>query len=124
MRWSVMVTESASRAASLGSSHAVVCGCPRTRGVRVRESKRISYGHSASAHISARERSTVADELALRPGHSPQLRMPPSALLVPRGAERGLLVLTAGLVLDVLGVMPPTRWTRLNVIDRAGGSRP
>ena len=31
----------------------------------------------------------------------------------PRGAERGLLVLTAGLVSYVLGVIPPTRWMRL-----------
>jgi aldehyde dehydrogenase len=45
--------------------------------------------------------------------------MPPTALLAPRGAERGLLVLTAGLVSEVLCVIPPTRWTRLNVIDRA-----
>jgi hypothetical protein len=42
--------------------------------------------------------STVEHELALRPGFSTQVRMPPTALLAPRGGRRGLLVLTAGLV--------------------------
>lgn len=65
-------------------------------------------------HISARDRSTVEYELALRPGHSLQVRMP-STRYLRRGTERGLLVLTAGLVSYVLGVIPPTRWTRLNV---------
>jgi hypothetical protein len=36
--------------------------------------------------------------LALRPEFSAQARMPPTALLAPRGVRRGLLVLTAGLV--------------------------
>ena len=50
------------------------------------------------AHINACARSTVGVELALRPGFSAQARMPPTALLVPRGGRHGLLVLTAGLV--------------------------
>jgi hypothetical protein len=44
----------------------------------------------------ARNRSRVERELALRPRFSPQARMPPTALPAPRGARRGLLVLTAG----------------------------
>ena len=73
-----------------------------------------------SGHISGRDRSTVEHELALRPGHSPQIRMPPTAVVALRGAEHGLLVLTAGLVSYVLGVIPPTRWTRLNVMTARG----
>jgi hypothetical protein len=44
----------------------------------------------------ARNRSRVERELALRPRFSPQARMPPTARPAPRGARRGLLVLTAG----------------------------
>ena len=57
-------------------------------------------------HITARERSTVVDELALRPGFSAQARMPPTALLAPRGVRRGLLVLTAGPVRYFYGRYP------------------
>jgi hypothetical protein len=49
-------------------------------------------------HINARIRSSVVDKLALRPEFSAQVRMPPTALLAPRGVWRGLPVLTAGLV--------------------------
>lgn len=63
-------------------------------GGRVRESDLFFF---RCAHISACDRSTVKYELALRPGHSPQVRMPPTALLASRGTEYGLLVLTAGL---------------------------
>src|SRR5665213_1236427 len=45
---------------------------------------------------SARNRSSVGGRLALRPGSSAQARMPPTARPAPRGARRGLLVLTAG----------------------------
>jgi hypothetical protein len=48
--------------------------------------------------ITAWNRSTVGQELALRPGFSAQARMPPTARSAPRGVRRGLLVLTAGLV--------------------------
>ena len=49
-------------------------------------------------HISARDRSRVGRELALRPGFSAPARMPTTARSAPRGVWRGLLVLTAGLV--------------------------
>jgi hypothetical protein len=49
-------------------------------------------------YINARIRSSVVDELALRPEFSAQVRMPPTVLFAPRGVWRGLLVLTAGLV--------------------------
>jgi hypothetical protein len=49
-------------------------------------------------YINARNRSSVIDELALRPEFSAQVRMPLTVLLAPRGVWRGLLVLTAGLV--------------------------
>ena len=49
-----------------------------------------------SAHTNGRDRSRVDGELALRPGFSPQARMPPTARPAPRGAEPGSLVLTAG----------------------------
>ena len=48
------------------------------------------------AYISARDRSTVEYELALRPGHSPQSPNATNGAFAPRGAEHGLLVLTAG----------------------------
>src|ERR1700733_7861004 len=74
MRKAVTGTGSASRAASLGSSYAAVCdggASARLGAGPVSESKRIFYGFSATGHISARDRSTVENELALRPGHSP-----------------------------------------------------
>jgi hypothetical protein len=49
-----------------------------------------------SAHETTPNGSTVVSELALRPGFSPQARMPPTAHRASRGARRGLLVLTAG----------------------------
>jgi hypothetical protein len=49
-------------------------------------------------YISARDRSRVGRELALRPGFSAPARMPPTVRSAPRGVWRGLLVLTAGLV--------------------------
>jgi hypothetical protein len=68
----------------------------------------------------ARNRSRVEHELALRPRFSPQARMPPTALPAPRGARRGLLVLTAGPAPYLTGVTPPARWTRPSPIERAG----
>ncbi len=53
-----------------------------------------------------RNRSTVGNWLALRPEFSPQARMPPTALLAPRGERRGSLVLTAGPVPDSYGRYP------------------
>ncbi len=50
--------------------------------------------------------STVEYELALRPGFSPQVRMPPTARLAPQGERRGLLVLTAGSVQGLYGRYP------------------
>ena len=44
--------------------------------------------------------------LALRPGFSAQARMPPTALLAPRGERRRLLVLTAGPVRYFYGRYP------------------
>ena len=57
-------------------------------------------------HINARIRSSVVDELALRPEFSAQVRMPPTVRLAPRGVWRGLLVLTAGLVPYFHGRVP------------------
>ena len=57
-------------------------------------------------HINARNRSSVIDELALRPEFSAQVRMPPTARSAPRGVWRGLLVLTAGLVPYFYGRYP------------------
>jgi hypothetical protein len=59
---------------------------------------RVRANFSGLVHINARIRSSVVDELALRPEFSAQVRMPPTALLAPRGVWRGLPVLTAGLV--------------------------
>jgi hypothetical protein len=52
----------------------------------------------ACVHTGACKRSTVEHELAPRPGFSTQVRVPPTALIAPRGGRRGLLVLPAGLV--------------------------
>src|ERR1035437_7365760 len=41
-----------------------------------------------SAHTNSRDGSTIANELALRPGFSPQARVSPTAQPAPRGAER------------------------------------
>src|SRR5664279_3017739 len=71
-------------------------------------------------YTNAGNRSSVIDELALRPELSAQVRMPPTVLLAPRGVWRGLLVLTAGLGGTSTGVTPPARWSRLNLIERAG----
>lgn len=68
--------------------------------------------------------STVVGELALRPGFSPQARVPPTARCASRGGRPGLLVLTAGLACRSAGVTPPARWPRPNPVERAGGSRP
>ena len=69
--------------------------------------------------ITARDRSTVEHELALRPGCSAQARMPPTARPAPRGERRGSLVLTAGPVPYFYGRYPagpvdasPSDWTR------------
>jgi hypothetical protein len=51
---------------------------------------------SGLVHINAPTRSTVVDELALRPGFSAQAWKPPTALLAPRGERRGLLVFDCG----------------------------
>src|SRR5207302_10204724 len=59
-----------------------------------------------SGHTSARDRSRVEHELALRPECSAQVRMPPTARPAPRGERRGLLVLTAGPVLCFYGRYP------------------
>jgi hypothetical protein len=53
-----------------------------------------------------RNRSTVVDELALRPGFSAQARKPPTALLAPRGERRGYWFLTAGPVPYFCGRYP------------------
>ena len=45
----------------------------------------------------------MGDELALRPERSAQAQMPPTARPAPRGARRGLLVLTAGPVPSYYG---------------------
>ena len=68
--------------------------------------------------------STVVGELALRPGFSPQARMPPTARCASRGERCGLLVLTAGPVSCSTGVTPPARWPRPNPVERAAVSRP
>jgi hypothetical protein len=52
--------------------------------------------YSGVVHINGCTRSTVEHELALRPGFSPQTRMPPTAQPAPQGVRLGLLVLTAG----------------------------
>ena len=57
-----------------------------------------------SGYASAANGSTVVGELALRPGFSPQARMPPTARCASRGGRRGLLVLTAGPVSCSAGV--------------------
>ena len=64
--------------------------------------------------------STVVGELALRPGFSPQARIPPTTHSASRGARRGLLVLTAGPAACSTGVTPPARWPRPNLAKRAG----
>ena len=64
--------------------------------------------------------STVVCELALRPGFSPQARMPPTAHYASRGVRRGLLVLTAEPAACSTGVTPPARWPRPNLAKRAG----
>lgn len=62
--------------------------------------------------------STLGGELALRPGFSPQARMPPTAHLrhEARGVgycfDRGASVLSTG-------VTPPTRWLRSDLVERA-----
>ena len=73
--------------------------------------------------ITARDRSTVEHELALRPGCSAQARMPPTARPAPRGERRGPLVLTAGPVPYFYGRYPagpvdasPSDWTRTGAI--------
>jgi hypothetical protein len=66
----------------------------------------------SSGHITPCHRSTVEDELALRPGFLSQARLPPTAQPAPRGVRRGPLVLTAGPVPYSRGVVPPARWTR------------
>ena len=73
-----------------------------------------------SGYASAANGSTVVGELALRPGFSPQARMPPTARCASRGERRGLLVLTAGPVSCSAGVTPPARWPRPNPVERAG----
>jgi len=71
-------------------------------------------------HINARNRSSVIDELALRPEFSAQVRMPPTVLPAPRGVWRGLLVLTAGLVPYFYRRYPTGRWSRPYLIERSG----
>jgi hypothetical protein len=61
---------------------------------------------SGSGQVTARDRSTVERELALRPGFSARARMPPTARSAPRGERRGLLVLTAGPVPYFYGRYP------------------
>jgi hypothetical protein len=73
-----------------------------------------------SAHANVPNGSTVVSELALRPGFSPQARMPPTARFASRGGRRGPLVLTAGPVSCSTGVTPPARWPRPNPVERAG----
>ena len=51
---------------------------------------------SGLAPTGPRDRSTVEEQLALRPEFSAQVRMPPTARSAPRGERRGLMVLTAG----------------------------
>jgi hypothetical protein len=66
----------------------------------------------------------VGGRLALRPGFSARARMPPTARFAPRGARRGLLVLTAGPVPYFYGRYPgPAGWMRRYLIA-ARGSRP
>jgi hypothetical protein len=77
-----------------------------------------------SAHTSAHGRSRVEHELALRPGFSVQVLMPPTALPAPRGERPGLLVLTAGPVPYFYG-RHPTGPVTAPLSDRPlGGSRP
>jgi hypothetical protein len=73
----------------------------------------------SGAHIAC-NRSTVVHELALRPGFSPQARVPPTAQSAPQGERRGPLVLTAGPVPYFQAFTPPARWTRPGLIGRAG----
>jgi hypothetical protein len=105
----------------VGGGPAVGCGCAssarRGRGPVCESERNILL---RSAHISARDRSTVERELALRPGHSPKPGCHQRRDLRHEARSIGLLVLTAGLVSYFLGVIPPTRWTRRNVIERAG----
>jgi hypothetical protein len=63
--------------------------------MRARERDRANF--CGLVYINAGNRSSVTDELALRPELSAQVWMPPTVLLAPRGVWRGLLVLTAGL---------------------------
>jgi hypothetical protein len=60
--------------------------------------------------------------LALRPEFSAQARMPPTALMAPRGERRGLLILTVGPVMCFYGVIPPARRSRFYQLT-APGSR-
>jgi hypothetical protein len=76
--------------------------------------------YSGVVHMNGCTRSTVEHELALRPGFSLPARMPSTALRAPRGERLGLLVLTAGPVRHFYGRYPPARWTRPDLIDRAG----
>ena len=57
-------------------------------------------------HANGPNGSTVVGELALRPGFSPQARMPPTTHFASRGGRPGLLVLTAGPVRLLYGRYP------------------
>ena len=57
--------------------------------------------------------------LVLRPGFSPQVRVPPTARSAPRGGRRGLLVLTAGPVRCFYRRYPIIRWLRPYLNERA-----
>jgi hypothetical protein len=81
------------RASSVGDEPA---GGEESADARARGRDRANFW--GLVYINARTRSSVVDELALRPEFSAQVRMPPTALLAPRGVWRGLPVLTAGLV--------------------------
>jgi hypothetical protein len=74
---------------------------PRSRSTFCREE---SPRALMPAHTSARNRSSLGGELALRPKRSAQAQMPPTARPVPRGEGQGLLVLAAGLVPHCYGV--------------------
>ena len=72
-----------------------------------------------SAYANGPNRSTVVSELALRPGFSPQARMPPTARSAPRGGRCGLLVLTAGLVRLLYGRYPTGPVASSQLVERA-----
>ena len=76
-----------------------------------------------SAHANGPNRSTVGGELALRPGFSPQARLPPTACSASRGGRRGLLVLTAGPVPCFYGRYP-TGPVASSLLLTRGGSAP